>query len=160
MTRLAATFSGAVAVDRVLACREERFPSNASRIINPGFLGFVVTALRLPLLHHRAVRRLQSIINFVEFILAFDLDAEMVEAGLSTTHRDSEAHPRIIEHPLRVIRLLHSWFGRKQSRVELHGCRKIINRDVDVQSFHDTCSRLREDIERVVLRCVTLQDAP
>ena len=72
----------AVTVVRTLARREEGFPRESRRIVNPRFLGFGVAAGRLPLLKNIAASPMQTCVYVLQFFGAFDLNAQMVKARL------------------------------------------------------------------------------
>src|SRR5215831_7068498 len=80
--------AASVAIVGALARREERFPRNASRIVDPRFFRLGVAAASLPLLDHVAARPVQARVNFIQLVLIFDLDAEMIEARLFAARRD------------------------------------------------------------------------
>jgi hypothetical protein len=81
-------FLEARAVVRALACREECFPGDAGRVIDPGFFGLGVAAGRLALFDHVLAGTAKPRIDIVQFILALDLDAEMIETGTAAARRD------------------------------------------------------------------------
>ena len=74
-----------------------------------------------------AARFTQSRIDFLQFVLAFDLDAEVVEARLSAAGRDGEIDARIIEHPFGVVRLHHGGRRGEQRRIESDRIRDVFD---------------------------------
>jgi hypothetical protein len=85
----------AVAVVRVFAGRVERFPGDASWVVDPRLLGLGVTAARLPRLGDLASCFAQARVHLVEFSLVLDLDAEMVKARLFAARGNREIDTRI-----------------------------------------------------------------
>jgi hypothetical protein len=73
----------------------------------------------------------------VKLTFALNLNAEVIEPGLSSPRRDREIHPGIIEHPLRVIGLDHGRLRGEQCGVETDGLREILYRHVNVKALHD-----------------------
>ena len=70
--------AAAVAVISGLAEGQKGFPRNAGRIVDPGFLRPGVTTIGLSLLDDLPACPLQPRIDFVELVLALDLNAEVV----------------------------------------------------------------------------------
>src|SRR5262249_4202986 len=99
------TFSGAVAVLRALARGEERLPGNARGIVDPRLFRLRIATGRLSLLDNVAACGAQTRIDFLQFVPALDLDAEMIEPRLFAAGRDREIHARIVEHPFGIVRL-------------------------------------------------------
>src|SRR5262249_48528129 len=83
-TRL--TLPGAVAVLRALARGEECFPCDARRIVGPGLFRLRITAGSLALFDDVAACAAQTRIDFLQFVLALNLDTEMIEARLLAAH--------------------------------------------------------------------------
>src|SRR5262252_8726499 len=106
-----ATLSGAVAILRALARGEEGFPGDAGRIVDPRLFGLGIATGRLPLLDDRATGLAQARIDFLQFVPALNLNAEMIEARLLAACRDREIYARIIEHPFGIVRLDHGRLG-------------------------------------------------
>ena len=65
------------------------------------------TAAGLALRDDVAARLVQPCVNFVQFGLILDLNAEMIETCAPPARRDGEIDPRIVEHPLGVIGLVN-----------------------------------------------------
>src|SRR5665213_592232 len=128
--------AGPIAVGDALACRQERLPRNAGRIVDPGLLRFGVAASGLALLDDVAAGFPQARVHLVQFIGVFDLDAEMIEAGFATAGRDRKIHARIVKHPFGVVRFDHGGLGREQRRVESDGSRNVADGDVNMQALH------------------------
>src|SRR5262249_19924444 len=84
------------AVVDAFAGGEKRLPRDAGRILDPRFLRLGVAAGRLALLEHGAAGLAQARVDVAQFVLAFDLDAEMIEPGLPATRRDGEIDARIV----------------------------------------------------------------
>jgi hypothetical protein len=57
--------AGAVAVDRALAGRDERFPRNPGGIVDPGFLTFGVAAGHFALLDNGAAGLMEAVVHVV-----------------------------------------------------------------------------------------------
>src|SRR5665213_3692555 len=94
--------AAAIAIADVLASGVERFPGNARRVINPRFFRLGVAAGSSTLLDDSTAGLLQTSMNFMQFGLALDLDAKMIEARFATACRDCKIHPRIVQHPLGI----------------------------------------------------------
>src|SRR5262249_52290797 len=99
------TLSAAITVLRALARGEERLPGNPRGVVDPRFFGLGIATGRLSLLDDRAAGLVQARIDVVQLVLAFDLDAEMIEPRPFAARRDREIDLRILEHPLGIIRL-------------------------------------------------------
>src|SRR5260370_28160847 len=82
--------AAAVAIIGAFARGEERFPGNAGRIVDPGFLRFCVAAAGLALRDDGAACIVQPRIDLVQLGLVLDLNAEMVETGAAAARRDGE----------------------------------------------------------------------
>src|SRR3954471_7833630 len=93
------TLSASVAVVCVFPRGEKSFPRDARRIVDPRFFRLRIATGGLSLLDDVAARCTQARIDFLQFVLALDLDAEVVEARLPAAGRDGEIDSRIIEHP-------------------------------------------------------------
>src|SRR5262245_44232649 len=102
-TRL--TLSGAVAIMRALARREKGFPRNAGRIVDPRLFRLGIATRRLSLLDDVAAGFMQPCIDLLQFVLALNLNAEMIETRLLAARRDRKIHARVVQHPFGVIRL-------------------------------------------------------
>ena len=50
----------------------------------------------------------------MKLVLVGYLNPEMLDAGRCTARANREVDARIIQHPLRVVRLEHGWRGSKQ----------------------------------------------
>ena len=79
---------------------------------------------------------LQSARHFAEFILAVDLDTEVIDPALVTARRNREIDPGIVEHPLGVV-LFHDRWSDVEQRI-IKGDRRVEvgYREADVQAFH------------------------
>ena len=66
----------------------------------------------------------------------------MLHTRLGTAGADREIYPRIIQHPLGVIVLAHTWGRIEQGGVEVDRALKIIHSDMDMQAFHGTSFRM------------------
>src|SRR5450631_1922738 len=111
-------FAGAIAINGALARGEKCFPRDARRIVNPGLLRLGIAAGGLTLLDDIAACIAKPRVNFLKLVGALDLNAEVIEAGLPAPRRDGEIHPRIVEHPLGVVRLDHRGLRREQRRIK------------------------------------------
>src|SRR5258708_967020 len=80
--------AGAIAIVGVFAGRVESLPRDPRWIIDPRFFRLGVTAGRFTLLDDRAASLAQSGVNFMQFRLVLDLNAEVIEARLATACRD------------------------------------------------------------------------
>ncbi len=78
-------------------------PRDARRIIDPRLFRLSVTTCCLALLDDSAAGCLQASVDVMKFLLAFDLNAKVIEAWLAPARRDGEVHARIIEHPFRIV---------------------------------------------------------
>src|SRR3546814_2164437 len=68
---------------------------------------------------NRSIGVAQAAVDFRQFILAFDLDAEMLDAfGRMAVGRDRKVDARIIEHPFRVVGLHHRRLAGEQRGIE------------------------------------------
>src|SRR6516165_2438485 len=126
-----------VAVIGGLAKGEKRLACDAGRIVDPAFLRPGVAAIGLSLLDHLPARLLQPGVDFVELVLALDLNAKVIETGSATARRNGEIHARIVEHPFGVVPLDDGRFGREQRGIEVDRSGQIIDRDVDMHAFHN-----------------------
>ncbi len=98
-------FLGGVSIRCNVAERVEGFPTQASRIFNPGFVRPRVTARGACFEQHTFARDLRSHRQFVEFGLIFGLNTKMTQSGIGA-RGDCKIHARILEHPLRIVGLL------------------------------------------------------
>src|SRR5262249_56176041 len=96
------------AVVGVLARGEERLPGNSRGIVDPRLFGLGIATGRLSLLDDRAAGLAQTRIDVAQLVLAFDLDAEMIEARLLAACRNREIHARVIQHPFPIVSLYHT----------------------------------------------------
>jgi len=64
-------------------------------------------------------------IDLLKLIGILNLNAEVIEAGLSAPRRDSKIHPGIVEHPLGVIGLDHGGLRGEQCRIETDRLRRF-----------------------------------
>ena len=115
---------------------EEGLPRQALRIRDPRFLRLRVAARGLAFLEHRLVGLFQPSIDVLQLARRLDLDAKVVETGLSAAGRDREVQSGIVEHPLRVVRLGHRRIRREERAVEADRLVEISDRDVNVQALH------------------------
>lgn len=99
-------FARAVSVGDALTCRKEGLPSDTGRIVNPRLLGFCITASGLALLNDIATGFPQPRVDLIQFIGILNLNAEMIEAGLSTSGRNRKIYAWVVEHPFGIV-----WFG-------------------------------------------------
>src|SRR6516164_2708087 len=111
-------FAGAVTVHNAFARGVEGFPRDACGVVDPRLHGLGVAASRLALFDDVAARLAQAAVDLVKLLLAFYLDAEMVETGFAPSGRNGEVHARIVKHPLRVIWFQNSRLGGEQGRIE------------------------------------------
>ena len=74
--------------------------------------------------------------DFAELICALGLNAEMVETFGIAAHRDGKVDAWIIQHPLRVIVLVHARRLAEQRRIKANAVFKIVDRNVHVKAFH------------------------
>src|SRR5262249_31412710 len=105
--------SAAIAVLRALARSEERLPGNPRGIVDPRLFGLGIATGRLSLLDDRAASLAQTGIHVAQLVLAFDLDAEMIEARLLAARRNGKVDAGIIEHPFGIVWLHHGGLGRE-----------------------------------------------
>jgi hypothetical protein len=77
----AADRASAVAVIRALAGGQEGFPGDARRIVDPGFFGPGIAAVRVALFEDMAARCLQPPIDLVQLGLILNLNPEVIEPG-------------------------------------------------------------------------------
>jgi hypothetical protein len=64
----------------------------------------------------------------------------VIDAHWLVVRRDREVHPRILEHPFRIIGLRHDTFGTKERLVEVDRGGKIDHADMHMQSFYKSLS--------------------
>jgi hypothetical protein len=88
------------------------------------------------LFDHFAAGPVEPRINLFQFALILGLDAEMIEARLAATRRDGEIHPRVLKHPLGVIRFGDGGLRREQGRVEANRPLQIVDSDMDMKALH------------------------
>src|SRR5437667_3862083 len=84
----------AIAIDGVLTEGNEGFPLQALRVGYPSFVRAGIAAMGFTLVEDVATGGRQAIGDFAQFVAAFDLDAEMVEAFRIAAGRDGKIHPR------------------------------------------------------------------
>src|SRR5580704_15698676 len=89
----------AYAVVGAFAGGEKRLPGNTGRIVDPRLFRLGVTAGRLSLFDDGPAGLAKTGIDIAQFALGFDLDTEMIEAGLLAARGDRKIHTRIVEHP-------------------------------------------------------------
>ncbi len=128
--------TGAVAVVGALAGRQEGFPRDPRRIIDPGLFRFGVAATGFALLDHVAARPMQARVDLVQLTPVLDLNSQMIETGLPAARGDREIHARIVEHPLGIVALDHSGLRIEQRRIEADRALEVINGDVHVHALH------------------------
>src|SRR5204862_8154770 len=78
---------------------------------------------------------------FLELCPVLDLDAQMLHTGLAFPLTDREIHSRILQHPLRIVRLSHGGRRREELRVEAGLCRSEEHTS-ELQSRRDLVWRL------------------
>jgi hypothetical protein len=115
-----------------------------ARIVDPGLLGFGVAAGRFALFDNFTTRLVQTRVDFVEFVLAFNLDAEVIEAGLPSARRDREIDPRVFQHPFGVVRLYDRGLRGEQRGIEPNRMLKVLDGHVNVQTLHHKSSSIRQ----------------
>src|SRR5260370_33595687 len=120
-----------------LAGGEKRLPRNSRSVVDPSFFGLGIAARRLSLLDHGTASLAKTRINVAQFALGFNLNAEMIEAGLLTAGGNGEIYARIVEHPFGVVRFHYRWLRGKQRGVKTDRIRNVLDRDVDMHAFHD-----------------------
>jgi hypothetical protein len=62
--------------------------------------------------------RAQPRVDFLQLVLIFDLNAEMIETGLTATRRDREINARVFEHPFGIIGFDDLRLRGEQRRIE------------------------------------------
>src|ERR1700675_4550384 len=72
----------------------------------------------------------------MQFLIGIYLEAEVMDPHRLTLRRDREVHPRILKHPLRIVRLCYHRLRRKQGPIEADRGGKILDADMHVESFH------------------------
>ena len=145
-----------VAIVSAFARGMECLPGNPGRVVDPRLFRLGVAARRLTLLDDVAAGLAQPSIDLVQFVLVFNLDAEVIEPRLTPAGRDPEIHARIVKHPFGVIGLGHRGLCRKKRRIEADGALQIMDGDMDMQAFHD---RLRQAVALARFARASLQDA-
>src|SRR5258708_29942441 len=138
-----ATLSGAIAIMRALARGEERLPGNPRGVVDPRFFGLGVATGRLSLLDDRAAGSAQTRIDIAQLILAFDLDAEMIEPPLLSARRDREIHAGGVQHPFRIIDLDHAGLVGEKRRIEADRLFEVFDADMNVYALHGMYSLCR-----------------
>src|ERR1700722_7370601 len=110
--------AGAVTICRSFPRREKGFPRDASRVVDPRLFRFCGTTGGLALFDDIAARLVQARIDFLQFVLALDLDTKMIKSRLPSARGDREIDAWVVEHPLRVVRFHDGWQSRKQRRIK------------------------------------------
>ena len=113
------------AVNRAFAVGQEGFPGDAFGIENPALFGIGIAAGSLAFFNHWCTGGLQTRINFAQFGFVLDLYAEVINALVTATGRDREIDPRIVQHPLDVVRFEDGGFGVEQGIIESYRCVEI-----------------------------------
>src|SRR5262245_11777051 len=90
----------------------------------------------LSLLEDRAAGLVQTRIDLAQLVLAFDLNAEMIEPRLLAPRRDREIHARIVQHPFRIISLDHDRLHREQRRIKSDRIREVFDADMNMYALH------------------------
>ena len=97
---------------------------------------FRVATGRIHLFHDGLIGAGELGAHRLQLFVAFNLDAEVVHAGVVATLRNGEVDPGVIQHPLGVVVLDYRRLGAEQTAVELDVMGEIVDRDVHVEAFH------------------------
>src|SRR5689334_23464692 len=62
--------------------------------------------------------------------------SDVVDAGRAAARGDGEVHPRVIQHPLGVVRLHHAGRRAEQGLVELDRLGEVGHADVQMHAVH------------------------
>jgi hypothetical protein len=73
-----------------------------------------------------------------KFNVIIDLNTEMVDALMLVTAGDREIHPRILEHPFRIISFQDRRLDTEESRIESDGVVQISNAEGHVEALHES----------------------
>ena len=84
-----------------------------------------------------AFSRLQTLVNFLEFMVRFRLKAQVIDAGCIGGRGNGEVDARIIEHPFGVIAFLHARRHAEHGGIKACALFKVADGDVDMKAFHD-----------------------
>src|SRR5215470_4766614 len=85
----------------------------------------------------------QARIDVAQLVLAFDLDAEMIEARLLPARRNREIHPWVIQHPFRIVGLDHAGLRGEERRVEADRLLEVGDADMNMYALHGMYSLYR-----------------
>ena len=86
--------------------------------MDPALFGLGVAAGCLALFKHGRIGFCQTLIDLGQFLAAFDLDAEMFNAGPGAAGADREIDAWVLEHPFGVIGFFYRRCGREQRGIE------------------------------------------
>ena len=89
------------------------------------------------MLDNRPAGSAQTRIDIAQFILAFDLDAEMIEARLFAAGRNREIHARVVQHPFRIVSLDNGGLRGEERRIKADRLLEVSDDDVHMHAFHD-----------------------
>jgi len=138
---------GGGGVGRRIAERVEAFPSDALGVLCPELIGIRVAASGAFLCQRDGIRCMQARADVRQLIVGFNLESQMIHTGGAAALRDGEVHPRVVEHPFRIIRLHDGRGGTKESGVEPNAGFQSFDVDVDMEAFHDVVSLGRQQEE-------------
>jgi predicted acylesterase/phospholipase RssA len=85
------------------AQRVKGLPGDAGGVGDPVFVGTHIAAVGVLFRDQVPIRRQKLRLHRVELGRAFDLEAEMIDAGAASAGRDGEVDARIVQHPFGVI---------------------------------------------------------
>jgi hypothetical protein len=71
-----------------------------------------------------------------EFLIAVDLEAQMIDADLAATCRDGKVDARIVQHPLGIVVFLNGGWRAKEAAIEPHALAEFRDNDMHVKSLH------------------------
>ena len=114
----------------------ERLPGDALRIDAPVLVALCVAAAGALLRGGGNIGLREARVDLFELGAVVRLQAEMVDTRLGAAIGNGEVDARILEHPLRVVGLLHRRLGAEQRRIETDALLEVMHADVDVEALH------------------------
>src|SRR3954452_22228622 len=115
----------------------ERLPGDALRVDGPVLVALCVATVGAFLRGRADVGLREPRADFLEFVSALRLEAEMINAGLRASVRNGEVDARVFKHPLGVVRLLYCGLATEERGIEADALLQVIDGDVHVEALHD-----------------------
>lgn len=111
-------------------------PCQPLRISHPVLVGSRVATMRCLLSQHRLPRRVEPIVNCLQFAARIDLYTEVVKAWFCAPCRDRKIDARVFKRPLRVVRLGYTRLRIEQLRIKPDALLEITDRHMYMHALH------------------------